>query len=207
MAKASQSNLSLGKLISLSLLCGISFGALIAFVGFIVVGMGHGWGMPSQLSIFAPLICSLAAFRFFGIKHRLSTRQDIIGTWIICGLFILPLCLWAVVDSGLDPSLLPVLAIVLFAFVVYAVLRSVLKSKRAGLIFGDVLLLAIGLWSDVMLYKSAVSDEAFGYRGDAFEHIWLTLWAVWQVIVLVGLVRKLRSFSLNGNAAPQPAEL
>ena len=204
---ASQSNLSLGKLIGLSLLCGITFGALIAFMGFIVIGMGHGWGMPSQLSIFAPLICSIAAFRFFGAERNLTVRQDIIGTWIICGLFILPLFLWAVVDSGIDPSLLSVFAIVFFMLVIYAILRTVLKSAHAGLIFGDVLLLAIGLWSDVMLYKSAVSDEAFGYRGNMFEHFWLVLWAAWQVAVLVALVRKLRSASLNKDVPPQSAEL
>lgn len=161
-------------------------------IGFLVLGMGHGWDVPLRFSLYGFVFfpAALALLTRGGGKLRLL---DLIltGAAILVGLVLAGDLLTSGFHRGdyssIGPPYVPAGAIAA------AGIALGLWARHAGQtrLWPELTLLTIAFLSDLALwYEARYGDSIWHYRGDFFEHLWLFLWSLWQWAVLAALAAR-----------------
>jgi hypothetical protein len=176
-----------------AILIGVPLGGLCVGAALIVMGMGHGWGAPITFGWLSLLFFPLAIFRW---RVGMISWLDDIATTLIIVLILLAV---AVIIGPFIGGGLPIGAIhmqgwllILSIFGIYIGLHMLFNRIQLSRLWGDIVLLCIALLCNIAIYRDATGDAAFGFRGNAFEILWLAIWGIWQAIVLIATVRHLR---------------
>jgi hypothetical protein len=178
----------------MAILIGLPFAALCIGSAMLVMGMGHGWGAPLSFGGLSLLFFPLAIFRLRVVE--ISWRDDVTITLLI----VLILLVVAVFAGPLLGGGVPIAAIHLQGWMliagmiaVYTAGHALLDRYRMSALWGDAVLLGVALLCNFAIYRDATGNASFGFRGNVFEILWLTIWAVWQVIALIAFVQHWRA--------------
>lgn len=169
--------------IAWSLIVGLLLGGLCLAAGLLVVGMGHGWELPFKYGVFSFLLYPLAIVRWRCIDTATPWARDV----RISAAITVPILLLFVFIGGFR-------YVVLFAALPFYWLAGRVLGGRWSALFGDAVLLAIG----IALSIAALIDHnssTYAARSWPFQLYWLPTWLGWQVIAALALVRHLRERS------------
>jgi hypothetical protein len=177
----------------IAMLIGLPLGGLCIGAAMLVMGMGHGWSTSLNFGLLSLLLFPLAIFRMRAVE--MSWSDDVAATLLI----IMLLLLVAMLAGPMLGGGIPIAAIhwqgwlLIFGIVgVYAAGHALLARYRMSTLWGDAVLVGIALLCNFAIYRDATSERSFGFRGNLIEILWLAIWAGWQVIAFMALVRHLR---------------
>lgn len=162
---------------------------LCLMAGALVMGMGHGWGLPLEYAFLSFGLYPLAMARWGWIDRDTPWGRDAVLTAVLAGAAAATL----LGSRAMPPPASPVLeAFILLGLpALYWIVGAALRRSRRQAAFGDAVLLALGLALDVAAWLDAVSPDQL--RSTAFALTpWLPLWLGWQAIVAAALYRHTR---------------
>lgn len=173
---------------------GLVLGMLCAAAGLLVVGMGHGWGLPLRYGILSLLLYPLAMLRWRWLGGETSWRRD--GA-LAAAFTVLIVAAAAHLDALPPAPRSEALRWLILAGVPVAYGLAGWALERRGLhtAFADAALLATGIVWDVAAWNAFNGDTdgaglARVYPGTVIP--WLLLWLGWQAVAVLALFRHLR---------------
>lgn len=168
---------------------GLLLGVLCVVTGYVVVGMGHGWGLPAQYGFLSLVLYPLAMARWGWIDRDTPWSRDVALTAVL-GLITLALC--ADLDVAGPPPFPGVEVVALALPVLYWLVGRALRPRRLQAAFADGAWLAVGVALDLAALADlrATTDPVPPL---ALMVPWLLLWLGWQAVLAAALAGHLRT--------------